>query len=323
MGGTGKSQVIKALSSFFEKRDQSHVFMILAPTGSAAALVSGSTYHSVLGFGGGDGNGRGVSQSKGTLSGVREKLAHVKYIFIDEISMVDCGDLYYISAQMSLAMHIDTEAFGGKNIICAGDFAQLPPIQTKGPALYSHSVGTVLSTTNSVREQRFSMGKALWHQFSVVVILRQNMRQKDQSVQDSKFRTALENMRYKSCTDEDIALLRSRIVHPDNPDVNLSHENFRYVSVITAWNSQRDQINHMGCEKFAKDTNQVLQSFYSVDKWRTEDSGRKTRKKIVDPVRKSNLLAPSFQDKLHRLRPGATMNIPGELRLCISTLACH
>jgi len=45
MAGTGKSQVIKALISFFERRNQPYLFLILAPTGSAAALVDGSTYH--------------------------------------------------------------------------------------------------------------------------------------------------------------------------------------------------------------------------------------------------------------------------------------
>src|SRR6266699_6024045 len=51
MGGTGKSQVLKALVEFFKERNESHRIMILAPTGSAAALLNGSTYHSVLGVG--------------------------------------------------------------------------------------------------------------------------------------------------------------------------------------------------------------------------------------------------------------------------------
>jgi hypothetical protein len=50
MGGTGKSQVIKAVVAFFEERNESHRFIILAPTGSAAALLNGSTYHSALGL---------------------------------------------------------------------------------------------------------------------------------------------------------------------------------------------------------------------------------------------------------------------------------
>ncbi|KAG2004898.1 ATP-dependent DNA helicase PIF1 [Coprinopsis cinerea AmutBmut pab1-1] len=49
MGGTGKSQVIKSLISMFEKKRESHRFIVLAPTGTAAALLNGSTYHSMLG----------------------------------------------------------------------------------------------------------------------------------------------------------------------------------------------------------------------------------------------------------------------------------
>ncbi len=50
MAGTGKSQVIKSLITFFGIRDEDYRFIVLAPTGSAAALVHGSTYHSVLGI---------------------------------------------------------------------------------------------------------------------------------------------------------------------------------------------------------------------------------------------------------------------------------
>ena len=50
MGGTGKSQVLKALSYFFETRNESHRFTIVAPTGSAAALLGGSTYHYLFGI---------------------------------------------------------------------------------------------------------------------------------------------------------------------------------------------------------------------------------------------------------------------------------
>ncbi|KAJ7781446.1 hypothetical protein B0H16DRAFT_1298763, partial [Mycena metata] len=48
MGGSGKSQVIHAITAFFKMRGESHRFMILGPTGSTAALVNGSTYHSVF-----------------------------------------------------------------------------------------------------------------------------------------------------------------------------------------------------------------------------------------------------------------------------------
>ena len=49
MRGTGKSQVIKALMEFYKSKNESHRFVVLAPTGTATALLHGSTYHSFLG----------------------------------------------------------------------------------------------------------------------------------------------------------------------------------------------------------------------------------------------------------------------------------
>ena len=51
MGGTGKSQVIKALTHFFKGKGESHSFAVVAPTGSTAALLDGSMYHSFFGIG--------------------------------------------------------------------------------------------------------------------------------------------------------------------------------------------------------------------------------------------------------------------------------
>jgi hypothetical protein len=50
VGGTLKSTVIKALIKFFEDWGEAHRFLVLAPTGAAAALLNGRTYHSVLGI---------------------------------------------------------------------------------------------------------------------------------------------------------------------------------------------------------------------------------------------------------------------------------
>ena len=88
MAGTGKSQVIKALTYFFAERKKSYRFMCLAPTGSAAALIGGLTYHSVLGF-----RQKDTTESVTSLLQVRSRLQNVEYIFIDEVSMLDCGSM--------------------------------------------------------------------------------------------------------------------------------------------------------------------------------------------------------------------------------------
>jgi hypothetical protein len=240
MAGTGKSQVIKALTAFFEKRNESHRIVITAPTGTAAALVGGSTYHSILGI-------NDKSASTISMAKVRTRLDGVNYMFLDEVSMLSCHDMYNISAQPAKAFNEPNKPFGGLNMIFSGDFSQLPPVGGgESISLYSGSIGTQIYSGLSHYGQESAIGKALWHQVTTVVILRENMRQKLQSPEDAKFRKALENMRYKACTQEDIAFLHTRITGPGTSRPKLAEKDFRNVSIITAWNSQKDRINELG-----------------------------------------------------------------------------
>jgi hypothetical protein len=234
MGGTGKSQVLKAVSDFFKRRDETYRFIIVAPTGTAAALLSGSTYHSVFGIN----EMSSESHTAKALMQVRTRLLGVDYIFLDEVSMLSCHDMYKISAQLCKVMNEPSKPFGGLNILFAGDFAQLaPPVGGESVALYSRTVG---QSGTWKKAQEMAMGRALWHQVNVVVILRQNMRQRTQTQDDDKLRKALENMRYKDCSLIDIQFLRSRITSqlPGRPSI--TDPEFRFVSIITAKNAQKD-----------------------------------------------------------------------------------
>ena len=234
MAGTGKSQVIKALTVFFEKRNESHHIVITAPTGTAAALVGGSTYHSILGI-------NDKSASTISMAKVRTRLDGVDYMFLDEVSMLSCHDMYNISAQPAKAFNEPNKPFGGLNMIFSGDFSQLPPVGGgESVSLYSGSIGTQIYSGLSHYGQESAIGKALWHQVTTVVILRENMRQKLQSPEDAKFHKALENMQYKACTQEDIEFLHTHITGPGTSRPKLAEKYFRNVSIITAWNSQKD-----------------------------------------------------------------------------------
>jgi hypothetical protein len=57
---------------------------VVAPTGSAAALLNGSTYHFVLGINDGE------FVSANSLAQIRARLDGVDYIFLDEVSMISC-----------------------------------------------------------------------------------------------------------------------------------------------------------------------------------------------------------------------------------------
>src|SRR5882762_5085314 len=316
MAGTGKSQVIKALTAFFEKRNESHRIVITAPTGTAAALVGGSTYHSILDIN--DKNTSTISMAK-----LRTRLDGVNYMFLDEVSMLSCHDMYNISVQPAKAFNEPNKPFGGLNMIFSGDCSQLPPVGGgESISLYSGSIGTQIYSGLSHYGQESAIGKALWHQVTTVVILKGNMRQKLQSPDDARFCKALENMRYKACTQEDIAFLRTCITGPGTSRPKLAEKDFWNVSIITVWNSQKDRINELGSVRFAKETNQHLIDFYSIDKWVTyEDipekvTGHKQRKR-VKATESSTKITQADQEKLCELPHHATQHFPGKLSLCI------
>ncbi|KAJ7694610.1 hypothetical protein B0H17DRAFT_1131910 [Mycena rosella] len=101
---------------------------------TAAALLNGSTYHSILGIS----DNMEKERHKGiNIWKVQERLCSVEYIFLDEVSMVSCCAMYEISVKLAKALNEPDVAFGGMNMIFASDFAQLPPV--KALSLYSGS----------------------------------------------------------------------------------------------------------------------------------------------------------------------------------------
>jgi len=315
MGGTGKTQVLKALVEFFRLKNESHRFIIVAPTGSAAALLQGSTYHSMFGI-----NSDGKRTSGIQLAQVKERLEGVQYIFLDEVSMLSCRDMYLISARLARVMNNPEAPFGGLNIIFAGDFAQLPPvIGHEHASLYSRSVG---KNPTALRQQEAAIGKALWHQVTTVVILRQNMRQRTQSADDAKFREALSNMRYKACTPADIAFLRTRMSSEMPGRSSVNEKQFRNVSIITNLNSQKDEINRLGSQRFAAETGQNITHFYSIDTVPSNESEEGQPKKNFIPRKKRSIKHNSIPDEIQKAlweQPTCanTKLIPGKLSICL------
>ena len=315
MGGTGKSQVIRALKELFLVRKESYRFLIMGPTGTSAALLAGSTYHSVLGI-----NMNNSRQGAAAIAQVQARLEGVDYIFIDEVSMVTCHDSYKISAQLAKARGMTDLPFGGLNMIFAGDFAQLPPVG--GASLYTGAVGTQVEYSMKPHMQEAAVGKALWHQVTTVVILRENMRQRSQSPEDALFRTALTNMRYGACTPDDIHFLQSRIAgrHASQPKVASKY--FRNVPIICGIHSQKDKINELGCDRFAEETGQTLTTFYSKDKWgKRRDPAlrlKRSRHKVTSKtLHHSENIDFDTQKEIWKLRHGATEHFAGKLSLCI------
>jgi len=164
MAGTGKSQVLCALSEFFSQRKELYHLLILAPTGSTAALLCRSTYHSALGI-----NSDGDQPSNMQLSQLKSKLIGVQYVFLDEVLMLSYREIYLISARLAQILNNTNTLFGRMNMIFAGNLAQLlPAIGGEHALLYSQMAG---KNPTSLYDQQAAIGKALWHQVTTVVIL--------------------------------------------------------------------------------------------------------------------------------------------------------
>jgi len=115
--GTGKTSLILSL------KDEGLRHVVLAPTGIAALNAGGQTIHKFF----------GIPPRIVNLDEIKPRhrlgtiLRKIDLIVIDEISMVRADLLDVVDR--SLRVHLDPDKpFGGKPLLLAGDFLQLPPV---------------------------------------------------------------------------------------------------------------------------------------------------------------------------------------------------
>ena len=130
-GGTGKSFLIETLVTWNKiQRDKN--IAVTAPTGIAAYNIQGLTIHRLLQLPVEQGcTAKYKELSDKALKQIRQTLANVDLIIIDEISMVSNVMLMYIHLRLSEIFDTsksDDGWFGKINIIVFGDLLQLPPV---------------------------------------------------------------------------------------------------------------------------------------------------------------------------------------------------
>jgi ATP-dependent DNA helicase PIF1 len=186
--GTGKSYLIKALQSMFREmtRIESKIpLLVLAPTGVAAFNVRGKTIHSALSipiFNGANNNSLDITGE--SLKKLQEKLEGIKYIIIDEKSMVGRRMLGMIDIRLRQAFpEYNNKPFGGRSVILTGDFGQLPPVLDL--PMYSSIQRDPLSND----------GFVAYRQFHEVYKLDLIQRQSGDSESQQKFRDILLRLR--------------------------------------------------------------------------------------------------------------------------------
>lgn len=155
-GGTGKSTII---GKFIESKKINHTnYIFLGPTGKAIAVAEdkglrGVILHRFFGIQTND-NTHDITeyleQKYGTMqqyyTKIRKQLINIKYIFIDEISMINNELLEHMLVTLQEC------ASKKAKVIISGDFHQLPPIIDNTIAEYrnvSSSIGVINDLINA------------------------------------------------------------------------------------------------------------------------------------------------------------------------------
>lgn len=125
IAGAGKSFTVAAVVDWAKNHNMR--YGVTASTGAAAVLLGGQTLHSFAGIGTGAGSTQALIVKVLGRKPVCKKLQKLELLIIDEISQVDAQLFDKISAVFS-AVRKNKAAFGGVQMILAGDFAQLAPV---------------------------------------------------------------------------------------------------------------------------------------------------------------------------------------------------
>jgi ATP-dependent exoDNAse (exonuclease V) alpha subunit len=210
-GGTGKSQLIRAITAYFDRTKRVRKLRKLAPTSVAAAEIDGMTIHSFLGESRNP-KARLKVQTRPGQTTLENNWRYVEYVIIDEMSMVGLSLLARLSKVIATAKHADPAVpMGGVNVIFFGDYMQYSPVFDK--PLYheclpvkinSAGVGNELPTETDIQQKS---ARAIILQINCVVILDEQMR-----TIDVVYQNLLNRVRKGEGVYEDWLLLRTRVI---------------------------------------------------------------------------------------------------------------
>lgn len=118
--GTGKSFLIQCLRLLL-----GDILKVAAPTGVASFIIDGTTLHSLLHL---PTKGEFKELEGNRLLQLQQVMSTIKYIIIDEMSMVWPQSVWHDYCLREAFPHHAQHVFGGCSILLFGDFGQLPPV---------------------------------------------------------------------------------------------------------------------------------------------------------------------------------------------------
>ena len=211
-GGTGKSHVVKTLKKLMGEYGMEHQLRLVAPTGSAAALIDATTVHRSLGIQVKKKKSENKDGNNGTFVAsvsAKKKLElemewrGTEWLFCDECSLLGANLNAEIDQMLRMVKSRDTW-YGGVNMLFAGDFSQYPPVQQS--PLYEPITPNTGSKTNGDFMRR--LGRLAWLSVNVVVELTEQKRM----ALDQEYGAAVARLRMRECSPVDLDLFNSRVV---------------------------------------------------------------------------------------------------------------
>ena len=202
--GSGKSHVISTIREFIQlimqlpgDDPECPYIMVCAPTGSAAVNVNGVTLHSAFGFTFGNEHFSLPDKTRDTKRNIYKNL---KFLIIDEISMVKADQLYQLDLRLREITMKPNDLFGGVSVLLFGDIMQLRPVM--GRYIWSQPQNEAFLHAYIVQPH--------WEQFDVIS-LEENHRQQE----DGHFADIMNRIRVGKHTEDDLNVLEER-VRPEN-----------------------------------------------------------------------------------------------------------
>ena len=177
MGGTGKSEVIKAfvyfakgISFVFGWNYDNDVVKITALTGSAACEIpNGRTLHSQA----------GLSSNKISLK-FKETWKTTKMTIIDEVSFLDEDNIKKLDKHMRKLKESDS-MYGGIHIVFVGDFFQMLPVRGsplfKGNTLQFHAINRAVFLNVSHRYEKDPQYGEIMRRFRMGMVTKEDIQQ--------------------------------------------------------------------------------------------------------------------------------------------------
>ena len=277
--GTGKSHVVKYIKAFFRMIGfrQDLDYLVAAFQATNAADLEGHTIHHAFNI-----PWKGMAMDKPMAPETAKRLAHCRWTFFDEISMVPATLLAKIAFRLQEAKpdadpfkvgpgH-QPRPFGGVNVVAIGDFSQLPPVAggylADIPRNYLQT-GNQDGSGQAQDNLKLEGQRLMWEEFEGVVELTERQRCKDpywNEVTDELRAGQLSEKNWcylngkpvKGCTlSEEERQSRRRVITGPN-DPRLQEDRFKEAPAIVGTNDAKYQINKDRAQRYAKDTGAQL-----------------------------------------------------------------